>query len=361
MKDSGHHRAAEAIQSACKLLYPQVETKTLSATSSSYPRLGKVATQMYLQILKTTPTLWGYFYNNPELKNGIAEINEMLQRINAKKFLAVLNDYAPDVVVCTQAFPCSVVARGKIEGGFPLPLVGIITDYVAHIYWPEQGVDKYIVPTPEVKTDLQNRGIEQQKIKTLGIPIDPVFQTALPKSEARVRLKLNPGLKTFLIMGGSQGLGPTRRIIKKLDKLQVPFQIIVITGTNKTLYRQLKTTVTKLHFPARIFSFTRRVDKIMDAADFIITKPGGITTAEAMAKGLPIIIVNPLPGQEEYNTNYLTKIGVARKVDKLNQILPLIRELLLDEKQIELMSCRCRQLARPFAAQQIAREVISLA
>jgi processive 1,2-diacylglycerol beta-glucosyltransferase len=344
---------------ALNAMYPQVDARGLDSFSYAYPRIQKVVGRTYLELLKRTPKLWGYLYDNRNVLEATVEIREVLSRLNSGKFRKIITGFAPHAVVCTQAAPCAVLSNLKRKQPW-LKLVGIITDYKAHAYWAYNNVDLYIVPTQEVREDLLKYGIKRDRIKVLGIPIDPKFQVRGSKIRIRQQLKLNPNLTTILVMGGGQGFGPIGDILGELSKVKPPFQTIIVTGKNKKLYRSLKKINGTFSFPVKLMSFTRRIEEIMDAADIIITKPGGLTSSEALAKGLPIIIVDPIPGQEERNSQFLVKEKVALRIDDINDISKVISNLLNSPAKMNQMSLRAVGLSKPRAAIDAAQVIMKL-
>lgn len=357
---SGHQRAAEAIMEALNTLYPQVDARGLNSFSYAYPRIEKVLGKAYLEVLKRTPKLWGYLYDNRNVLEATVEIRDILSRLNSRKFRKIITGFAPHAVVCTQAAPCAVISNLKRRKHQSLKLVAVITDYKAHAYWMYDNVDLYIVPTEEVKADLVNYGIKKDRVKVLGIPIDPKFQTRGIKAKAKQSLKLNPDLNSILVMGGGQGFGPIGDILGELALVKPPFQTIIITGRNKKLYRNLKKIAGTFPFPLTLMSFTRKIEEVMDAADIIITKPGGLTSSEALAKGLPIIIVDPIPGQEERNSQFLVREKVALRIDNINDINKVISGLLNSPARLNQMSRRALNLSKSKAALDAAHAIMKL-
>ncbi len=357
---SGHQRASEAIEDAFKKLYPAVETKGVNSFNYAYPVIEKVLGRTYFEILKRTPQLWGYLYDNKSILDATAEIRGLLSRLNSRKFRRLISDFSPDAVVCTQAAPCAVISKLKNQKAPFLKLVAVITDYRSHAYWVYNNVDLYIVPTKEVETDLIRCGIKKERVKILGIPIDPKFQNKGVKTKIRQSLNLNPHLVTILVMGGGQGFGPIEEILSELALVELPFQTIIIAGKNKRLYRNLKNIYQNLPFPVKLLSFTKNIDEIMEASDMIITKPGGLTSSEALVKGLPIIIVDPIPGQEERNSQFLIKNKVALRVDDENTLSEVISELLNFPSKLRQMRINALNLAKPDAAFTSAKVIMKL-
>lgn len=359
-QDSGHHRAAQALQSAFKLLYSNVETLALDSIECAYPRTGRVIIDWYPKVIKKIPLIWRALYDNQDFADATRDLRRFLNRFYFGKMGSILKEHKPDAIICTQAAPCHVAAAYKKEKGNGLPLAAVITDYLVHPYWLHDKVDLYIVPTEETKGTLIRKGIPGRKIKHIGIPIDPKFMSSYDKMRKRSELGLPAEVTTLLIAGGSRGMIPVERILRLLSQVKAPFQAIVVTGRNSKLWLRVKKKERNLPFTTTVLGFTKIMDSLMDASDFIITKPGGLTSAEALAKGLPLIIVKPIPGQEERNGRYLIDQGAALAVEHLKDLPEVIEELLLFPEKIEEMSHKAQLLARPKAAEEAAKAIMEL-
>jgi processive 1,2-diacylglycerol beta-glucosyltransferase len=322
--------------------------------------MGRMIINGYTSVIKKIPQIWRAVYDNHDFAYATRDIRKFFDRLYFAKMEKILKEHKPDAIICTQAAPCHVAAAYKGEKGNGLPLVAVITDYLVHPYWLHDKVDLYIVPTEETKETLLERGIPGEKIKEIGIPIDPKFMSSYDKPKKRAELGLPGEVTTLLITGGSQGMIPVKRILRLLSQVNVPFQAIIVAGRNKRLWLRAKKMGKKLAFTTKVLSYTNSMDKLMDASDLIITKPGGLTSAEALAKGLPLIIVKPIPGQEERNGRYLIDEGAALAVDHLKDLPEVIEELLLSPQKIEEMSRKAQVLARPRAAEEAARAIMEL-
>jgi processive 1,2-diacylglycerol beta-glucosyltransferase len=358
-QDSGHHRAAQALQSAFNP-HSDVETLALDSIECAYPRMGRMIISWYTKVIKNIPYIWRALYDNHDFAIATRDFRKLFNRLYFTKMEKILKEHKPNVIICTQAAPCHVAAAYKGERGNGLPLVAVITDYLVHPYWLHDKVDLYIVPTEETKETLVERGIHREKIKEIGIPIDPKFMSSYDKLKKRAELGLSREVTTLLIAGGSRGMIPVRRILRLLSQVNAPFQAIIVAGRNKRLWLRAKKMGRKLAFTTKVLSYTNSMDSLMDASDLIITKPGGLTSAEALAKGLPLIIVKPIPGQEERNGQYLIDQGAALAIDHLKDLPEVIEELLLFPQKIEEMSRKAQVLARPKAAEETARAIMEL-
>lgn len=355
---SGHHCATIAIENALRTLRPDITTLNINSFNYTNPILEKVINKAYMGVVSRTPELWDYLYDNPRVLKSTQKLREAIHRFNTGKLKALLDEFKPDAIVCTQAFPCGMVADYKKSFGLNIPLIGVLTDYAPHSYWMYNNVDKYVVPSDETGRKLIDNGIAPDRVEAFGIPIDQKFQMAHDMSSICKKLDLDEKMPRILIMGGTQGLGPIKNIMKLLDGLDSDLQIIVASGTNKRLHRWLTTR----RFKKKVLplAYASNIDELMRAAMVIITKPGGITTAEALATGVPMLIVSPLPGQESMNTKFLLREGVAVKAQNPQDVVVLLEELLYNKNKLRIMSDKAKALSKPDSATRIARLVLAL-
>lgn len=357
---SGHHSATLAIEKALKLIAPQTQILNINAFNYTNPISEKIVNRLYMGIIKRTPKVWGYLYDNIKIKKKIERFKEVVHQFNCPKLKELFERFRPDAVVCTQAFPCGMVADFKKTYNSNIPLVAVLTDYVPHSYWIYDTVNYYITPSEEISQRLNQKGVPLEKIKALGIPFDPIFNELQDKQAIIKKLNLDPNLPIILIMGGGQGLGPIKTVIGSLEKIKNKIQEIIVTGSNKKLYQSLKKNSKKYKQKILIFGYINNIHELMSVSEIIITKPGGITTAEALSKRLPMVIVKPLPGQEANNTQYLIEKKAAIKADNPKKINLLIENLLKDKEKLNLMRQSAERISKPNASIDIARLVLSL-
>ena len=357
---SGHHSATLAVEKALKSLSPQAEILNINAFKYTNPISEKIINRIYMGVIKATPKVWDYLYDNPKVAASLSKIKDAIHRFNTPKLKGLFDKFKPDVVVCAQAFPCGMVSDYKKTYASSPPLVAILTDYIPHSYWVYDNVDYYITPSREVSDRLAQKNIVHGKIKVLGIPFDHDFNVVIDKNKVMHKLHLDPKLPVILIMGGGQGLGPIKGIIRRLDHSKNAFQMLVVCGSNKRLYNSMKRKVKKYKKAVFAFGFINNIHEMMGIADIIITKPGGITTAEALAKKIPMVIVRPIPGQEASNTAYLTKKKAAVEVDKVADIRGVIENLLDNPAKLKALSAAAAEIAKPDASMDIARLLLDL-
>lgn len=357
---SGHHSATLAIEKAIKTLQPNTQTLNINTFNYTNPISEKVVNRLYMGMIKRTPGIWDYLYDNPAVVKKIEKIKEGIHKFNSPKLKKLFDKFQPDAVVCTQAFPCGMVADFKKTYNSHIPLVAVLTDYIPHSYWIYDNIDYYVTPSQEVSLRLIKKGVPMQKIKSLGIPFDPRFNENISKEAVFQKLGLQPNLTTLLIMGGGQGIGPIKTIVRSLEKIRVGLQEIVVCGINSKLYRSLKRKIKKYKKKILLFKFVDNIHELMSISDIIITKPGGVTTAEALAKKLAMIIVRPIPGQEVSNTDYLTQKGAAIKVDKPKDAGQAVEELLDNPAKLKSLKESAGYISKANASMDIANLLLNV-
>lgn len=355
---SGHRNAALAIEKAIRIINPEVEILNINAFNYTNPVAEKITNSIYMGIIKIAPKIWDYLYDNPKIVKKIERTKRNIHEANSPKLKRLFDKFMPDAVVCTQAFPCGMVADYKRTYGISLPLIAVLTDYVPHSYWVYDTVDYYVVPSEDIGSSLVKKGVLAKKVKPLGIPFDPKFTQPLAKETLFSRYKLNPVIPTILIMGGGQGLGPIKTICRSLEKVKPDIQEIVVTGVNKKLYKTLKRRIRKYKKKIILFGYTQNINELMEVADIVISKPGGVTTSEVLSKGKPMVIVKPLPGQEANNTRYLTCSGAAIKVDKPKDIHLAVEDLIRNPAKLKRIKEAVLRIAKPNASLDIARFIL---
>lgn len=351
---SGHHSATLAIEKAIKIISPETEVLNINAFNYTNPISEKIINRLYLSVIKMTPQIWDYLYDNPKVVKKLEKLKETVHKFNSPKLKRLFDKFKPDIVVCTQAFPCGMVAGFKKFYNSNLPLVAVLTDYIPHSYWVYDNIDQYVVPSDEVGLRLIQKGIPPDKIKPFGIPFDPKFNAPVDREKVLQKFNLAPDLTTVLIMGGGQGLGPIKTIVRSLEKIKKKIQEIVITANNQELYNSLKKKIRKYKHKIVLLGYVNNINELMDISSIIITKPGGITTAEALAKKLPMLIIEPIPGQEASNTVYLTQKGAALKVDKLKDINLIVEQLLTQPEELTKLAVSAGSISNPNASLDIA-------
>ncbi len=357
---SGHFQAARALAQGIRQLHPGAETLLIDAFQYLNPILARIVDRMYMSVIQKWPELWDYLYDNPTIVQRSERLRRLLHRYDSPRLMELLSEFQPEAIACTQAFPCGLAANMKQEDGLKTPLYGILTDFSPHAFWVHPQVDGYVVPAEENQRWFEQRRVPPDRIFPLGIPIDPSFDQGPQVQQIRRRLQLSAEVPTLLFMGGGQGLGPILEAVKALDRIERPLQLLVVAGTNEPLYHRLITAAPRLKHPIRVFGHVEFVSDLMSVATLIVTKPGGLTTSEALAKGLPIVILNPIPGQEVKNARFLVESDVGCQAQDAKELPSLVERLLANPKELERLSTNAKRLGKPKAALEAAELILGL-
>jgi len=316
----------------------------------------------YLFSIRHTPKGFGRAYTGVERRKIPRKVLGLLNsnRLLASRLAGFFEDYHPDVIVVTHVFAAQVLDALKKQGHLQaVPIVGVMTDYCIHPLWETvPSVGTIVVPSDIMRYAAARRGIESERLVPLGIPVASKFSSKREKAEARQELGLEPDKTTILVMGGSMGYGDLLQSVLEIDQMDKGYQLACIAGANKRLLSQLKQLQTK--YPIHVCGFTDQVHLYMDAADCIVTKPGGLSTSEALSKELPLILVSPIPGQEERNAHFFVNAGAAVLVSRHFPIAEAVYSVLENAGRLEHMKQAIRQIACPNAARDIADLAIRL-
>jgi len=342
----GHNQVAHALAMEAKRQGHTVQV--IDGLEFVSPFLSKVLLESYLKLLRYTPSVYGKLYQwteEPMLFDFTALINKLLCR----KFKRLLAQHRPDAILCTHSFPAGLLAALKLRLGEPVRLVASVTDFTMHYTWVNQGIDTYALASPKLIPLVRHLGVRDAALAPLGIPIRPRFAHPPSKLEARAALGLG-NKPTVLLMGGGLGMGTPAELIHSLDSTMSDCQMIVLAGTNETLLRELREV--RFVNPVTVLGFIENVETYMAAADVLVTKPGGVTCAEALAMAVPLVFVSPIPGQEWRNATFLVEQLAAIHFEE-SALAPKLADLIHDEVRLSCMSRMARELARPHAARDI--------
>lgn len=308
----GHTQAAHALSVSLRQLSPNLQTRVLELGTFLHPTLAPMIYSAYRKTVTFQPKLYGmvYRYQYKKTLNRFAQL--ALHRLFYAQTASVINQLKPDMIVCTHPFPNAVVSRLK-RSGLAVPLCTVITDYDAHGTWINTEVNKYLVSTDEVKSKLTNRGIYPEKIEVTGIPVHPNFWKQHDREELRQTFELK-NMPTVLVMGGGWGIFSNEALFQDLVRWREQIQFVFCLGSNEKTRAKLAENEAFRHSNIHLLGFTKEIDKLMDVSDLLITKPGGITCTEGLAKGIPMLFYNPIPGQEEENCHYFTQHGFGEAI-----------------------------------------------
>ncbi len=305
---AGHIRAAQAIQKTGALQYPRLSIEHIDMADYISLSMKKTAIDSYALIVKRMPELWGFLYekiDSGKTSQRFNRLTKQLKQANSLRLYNYVREYRPDAIICTHFLPADVLLNAPKRFKPNVPINTVITDFDLHNLWIVPDTARYFVATEKMKWKMANKGVRESQITISGIPIDPVFFQ--DKNIKRLKKKHNipENKKVALVLSGGVGLTRTDRVIRALGNVNRPLHVVAIAGKNKKLYTKL----TKLSLPENLtltaIGWTDEIDEYMRLADIVITKTGGVTTAECIALNKYIIATEPIPGQEERNAEYI--------------------------------------------------------
>jgi processive 1,2-diacylglycerol beta-glucosyltransferase len=359
---NGHLAAAAALEEAWRAARPRDTLEKIDLLTLFSPLHRKIYSDGYVQLIERAPELWGMVFaksDNPKLLQNLKRLQRKFPSGSKQRFARAVAQFNPEVVLCTHYLPLETLSLLREKKNGPRPFVAsIVTDFEAHALWMEACVDLYCVAAEETKARLVARGAPEKNVIATGIPIAAKFSSQPNARAVRKQLGLRDDLPVFLVLSGGFGMGPVAAILAELDKVPGPLQTVVVTGRNDALRREL--AVQNRRHPTHVLGFSTNMHELMAVADLIITKPGGLTSSEALAMGKPLFILNPIPGQEAANSDFLLERGAAAKINRVED-LPFRIEQLLGSKKLAGMAQAAKKLGRPQAAETICREVLGRA
>lgn len=349
----GHQQVANALQSAATEKLPEVKTKIIDFLAWGYPKLFSVSNYVYMKGIKTFPNLYGFLYKKTYETSPFSKIVQDMLSIGMQKMIKLLQIEKPSVIVSTYPFTSSVVSKLKENGLTTVPFITVITDHSHHSYWLNPYTEKYIVDSNETKEELVHLGIPTDKIAGTGIPIRNRFLQNHGRKNLIAKYHLETDLPTVLIMGGGDGLiGKGLLKNKRLEAIPKKLQLIILCGHNKKLRHYLQKELENSKHHIILKGYVDQVDEWMAVSDLIVTKPGGVTTAEALAVRLPMLLYRPLPGQEEDNARYLIDSGVAIQANHPADVISKLSELLGNSQMLSAMKQNAGNLQTKKAADE---------
>ncbi len=353
---AGHVRAAQALQAAAERWYPGVETVHIDLMDLVPKLFRTVYTNTYLRIVERHPAVWGYLYNRADQEKADSALNRLriaVERLNTRELGKILKKIDPDHIICTHFLPAQLLSRKIAKGQFRKPVWVQVTDFDLHALWVHDHMRGYCAANDEVAWRMAERGVPAETIHVTGIPVMPVFGETRDRVECARELGLDPNRKTVLMMSGGAGIGGIETMAERLMELKDDFQLVAMAGRNERLLEELRRLATGK--PGRLLTlgFTRTIERVMAVSDLAVTKPGGLTTSECLAVGLPMIVISPIPGQEERNADYLMENGAALKACGASALAYRVEKLLHDPKRLLTLRENALRLGRPDAARAV--------
>jgi len=363
---AGHVRAAEALHRTAPLTGLPLQTIHHDILDLTSPLFKHLYSGSYLSMVNHTPEFWGFLYQHsersPYRRQGLIKA---FDRINYRGYLGVLREERPDAIICTHFLPYLSVSTELRPAGIHAPVFAVTTDFDIHTLWIDPVVDRYSVFHEESTWTLRSRGISPDRIHIAGIPVQPEFRERITPANARRALGLPERSFTVLALFGGFGVGRVQDVVRSIlhsleSRKNARYTLVAVCGKNERARTDVSQIPVPPHIRLEALGFVRNVHTLMDAADLLVSKSGGLTSSEALAKGLPMLIVDPIPGQESRNADLLMEQGAGWKATSLSALSFKLSQLLDDPTRIRTAAAAARKLGRPHAAEAILHDVVEV-
>lgn len=363
---AGHVRAADALDATVAALATQggeVEARHLDVMDFVPSSFRRIYADFYLSLITRYPRIWGMLYRITGDARPDAVVQRMrrtIERLNTRRLRAAIADFAPDAIICTHFLPAEMLARQIRKGRVTAPVYLQVTDFDLHRMWVVPGMTGYFAASPEIAHRMHAVGLPAGRVHTTGIPVMPAFAGAHDRAALAQSFDMDPARPTYLVMGGGAGVGALDELADTLLSSGGDFQLVVLAGRNADMLARLRKLAGGKH-AGRLFpqGYTKHVEQLMACCDLAITKPGGLTTSECLAMGLPMIVNAPIPGQEERNADYLMEQGAAWKAIDAVALAWRLNALRDDPAHLAGMAARARAIGRPHAARDVIDIVLA--
>ncbi len=356
----GHRRAAEVIETVLHggpLASGVVDIKVqnLDALDLAKRWFFLFYVQPYWWMLRRAPWLWRWLFERRQARLHRSTAPAWVFRRGCRDLLDHLRTMDPHLVIATEIGAAEIAALGRREGFFNAPILAVQTDYQTEPPWVQPEIDFYCVGSDEAKMQLIGWGVSPHRVITAGIPVDPAFALRFEAGEVTRALGLDQRRPVILVMGGGMGPVPLDEIVRSLEICRQPLQVVAVAGHDHSMKQRLEALRGRVALDLHVFGWSDSIPELMSAANLLVTKPGGLTTAEALAAGVPVVLTHPIPGPEERHVNYLEKLGVCMAAKNLSDLSRIVVQLLAEPRRLEALARRAREVARPDSAFTVAQ------
>ncbi len=355
---TGHIKAAEALElsfAADGRVADVINNDALQYTNKLFRDF---YSRFYTSLVRTAPNFLGWWYKTSDEPWHTDRMRHMIDRLNTKPLVRFIRKFNPHITVCTHYMPAGIISHLIATKQLQAHLSIVVTDFDFHAMWLSRSFHRYFVAIDETRAHLEMLGIPNERITVSGIPIDPVFQYPINREEEKLRLGLNPEKPVLLLSAGAFGAGPIEFIVERMLNLACDAQTVVICGRNDELKQRILKLIDSRSPRFKVLGYSDQMHKLMKMADIFIGKPGGMTTSEAIACGLPMCVVSPIPGQEERNSDHLLEEGIAIKCNDLTTLPFKLERLLEDPDRLIRMKANALRFAKPTASTTIVNTLL---
>jgi len=363
---AGHLRAAQAIELALRLRAPDAIVQNVDVLEVTNRAFRRVYGKAYLDLVNKAPYVLGYFYDyldrpsKPGKKRRSDRLRRAWQWLNLRKFAKFLRAEPWDLAINTHFLPAEIIACLRRSGKLELPQVTVTTDFETHRLWANLPCERFFTATEEGSLYLHSFGVPAETTRITGIPIHTNFAEPKDRTTCLQRQGLIGDRPIVLQLAGGFGVGPVVKLFEHLLRVRQPLEVVVVAGRNEKVRAQLNSVETPQRHRVKILGFTDQIDELMAVADLVMSKPGGLTTSESLASGVGMVIVNPIPGQESRNSDYLLERGAAIKVNNLATLAHKIESILDPPERLAQLKANSRKIGHPRAAFDIVDQSLEL-
>jgi len=363
---TGHRRAAEAVEAAFRRSHPEIFVRNLDVLSMGTGIFRRCYGGMYIDFVNKAPAILRLAYHlmdRPHDGTTMSmwdRVRISLEEMNLQPFMSMLQSQRWDLAISTHFLSGEIIADLRKKEKLSLPQVMVTTDFETHHLWITEPCEHYFTATEEAALYLQKQGVQPEKLSVVGIPIHPAFRETKERAACRERHGLSGDRPVVLLLAGGHGVGRIDQMFRALLEVEEPLQLVAVTGRNATAKRRLEGIIPPARHRVKVLGYSTCMDELLRAADLVMSKPGGLTTSEALACGTPMVIVDPVPGQEERNSDLLLENGAAIKGNHLLTLAPKVTALLRDPARLAELQANARRLGRPEAAFEVVQRSLAL-
>jgi processive 1,2-diacylglycerol beta-glucosyltransferase len=358
----GHQRVAEVLVDELRRRSPECRVEIYDYIETCIGHWYNIAfTSLYFGTVRWAPWLYRWFYGATSGISSHSLLQRCINSLGKRRLAVMLQTQRPDIVVCTYCLPAGGMSELKREGRSGVPCITVVTDHAIHSQWIHPQVDLHLVSSNYVRDGIRARGISPERVLATGIPISPAFGAPLHRRALHRQYGLDPTLPTILVMVGAYNLmRGALDVYHSMVELPRPAQLLYVCGKDERLRQTIAALAQKASGPVRVFGYVREIPELMAMSDLMVSKAGGVTTSEALAAELPMVLVNSIPGQEEENMAFLQAVGAAVVAPRPAALRALIIDLLDHPERLARLREGARRVKRPAAAAQAAAAILSL-
>ncbi len=356
---SGHTIAAGVLESSFRQA-PGVETvQALDALELTGDLYRSLYDDAYFALVDAAPWLIGWSYNQNEVPFRDGNVVSLWDQLNTTAVVSAIRAYQPDILVCTHFLPAKLISLLLTRGALRATLAVVTTDYDFQGLWLSSPFNRFFVARDETRTYMVDIGLPADRITVSGIPVKAEFSQVVEREAVLTRYALRPDLPTLLISAGAAGGAYTQAIVAQTLRMRNAFQAVIVCGRNAQLKDEIEALVAPHADRYRVVGYTTDMPELMHVATLFVGKPGGLSSSECMAAGLPMVLIKPIPGQEVRNSDFLLEEGAAVRCNYETTVGYKIDQLLDDPDRLRSMATSARKIGRPDAARLIVETALA--